>query len=163
MQWLLKVFWLLCSANKRLCWLKHFPLKGVHLYSKNEKQKKTSSLVITAVGTAVQVKQGFGQSKCSGRTTWCINASKGQLPPHHQRWWKHTITVTKCQGGHGSQPLLVRVNNVCSVGCMVWVCACVCVCVCVSMLSEETRVSAFSVWDNRHAGWNVHSEWKLLC
>lgn len=34
--------------------------------------------------------------------------------------------------------------------------------VCVSMLSEETRVRAFSAWDKRRAGWNIHSAWKLL-
>lgn len=50
------------------------------------------------------------------------SVSEGQLPPHHQRWWKHTITVMKCQGGHGSEPLVVTENNVCSIGCAARVC-----------------------------------------
>lgn len=91
---------------------------GIHTVT----MKNRSSLVITAVGIATNLRPISTGETGAVANQVAENVSEGQLPPHHQWWWKHNITVMKCQGGHGSEPHVVRENNVCSIGCAACVC-----------------------------------------
>lgn len=139
-----KVSRLSCSRNK----LVRLPLKEHTCITEGDQLPgQRRSWHSNQYGTYQHRWNGFGQWEDSSRTTWYINVSVGQLPPCDQQWWKHTITVTKCQRGHGSQPLPVRVTNVCSAGCTV--------CVCEHVKWGNKSKSVFSV--RQKACWLKHS------